>query len=118
MMCWSSPVRASAAGRTSTPTRCTSPRSSSSTPKWASITDWADELAPHLDQATRMLGAVRYPYLQTDVDRVIQQVAIEMGRGKPFNKTPVSISAARASQLHEVYDPSASRASRALAGHL
>ncbi len=36
--------------------------------EWASITDWADELAPHYDQATRMLGAVRYPYLPTDVD--------------------------------------------------
>jgi cholesterol oxidase len=30
-------------------------------PEWASITDWADELAPCFDQATRMLGAVRLP---------------------------------------------------------
>ena len=42
-------------------------------PEWASITDWADELAPHIDQATRMLGVVRYPYMPTDVDRVMQQ---------------------------------------------
>ena len=40
-------------------------------PEWASITDWADELAPAYDQATRMLGAVRYPYMPTDVDRVM-----------------------------------------------
>ena len=60
-------------------------------PEWASITDWADELAPHLDQATRMLGAVRYPYMPTDVDRVMQQVAIEMGRGETFNKAPVGV---------------------------
>jgi hypothetical protein len=68
-------------------------------PEWASITDWAAELAPHLDQATRMLGAVRYPYMPTDVDRVIQQVAIEMGRGKRSTRPRwVSISGARASR--------------------
>ena len=60
-------------------------------PEWASITDWADELAPHVDQATRMLGVVRYPYMPTDVDRVLQQVAIEMGRGETFNKAPVGV---------------------------
>jgi len=60
-------------------------------PEWASITDWADELAPYYDQATRMLGAVRYPYLPTDVDRVIQQVAIDVGRGETFNKAPVGV---------------------------
>ena len=31
--------------------------------EWAGITDWADELAPCIDQATRMLGVVRYPGL-------------------------------------------------------
>ena len=36
-------------------------------PGWAGITDWADELAPCIDQATRMLGVVRYPYMPTDV---------------------------------------------------
>jgi choline dehydrogenase-like flavoprotein len=51
-------------------------------PEWAGIADWADELAPHIDQATRMLGVVRYPYMPTDVDRVLQQVATEMGEGR------------------------------------
>jgi cholesterol oxidase len=59
--------------------------------EWAGITDWADELAPCIDQATRMLGVVRYPYLPTDVDRVLQQVAIDMGRGETFNKAPVGV---------------------------
>jgi cholesterol oxidase len=59
--------------------------------EWAGITDWADELAPYLDQATRMLGVVRYPYMPTDVDRVLQQVATEMGRGETFNKAPVGV---------------------------
>ena len=60
-------------------------------PEWASITDWADELAPHLDQATRMLGVVRYPYMPTDVDRVMQEVAIDIGRGETYNKAPVGV---------------------------
>jgi cholesterol oxidase len=60
-------------------------------PGWAGITDWADELAPCIDQATRMLGVVRYPYMPTDVDRYMHQVAIEMGRGESFNKAPVGV---------------------------
>jgi cholesterol oxidase len=60
-------------------------------PGWAGITDWADELAPCYDQARRMLGVVRYPYMPTDVDRTMQQVAIEMGRGETFNKAPVGV---------------------------
>jgi cholesterol oxidase len=60
-------------------------------PEWAGITDWADELAPHIDQATRMLGVVRYPYMPTDVDRVMQQVATEVGRAETFNKAPVGV---------------------------
>jgi cholesterol oxidase len=60
-------------------------------PEWAGITDWAEELAPYYDQATRMLGVVRYPYMPTDVDRAMQAVATEIGRGETFNKTPVGV---------------------------
>jgi cholesterol oxidase len=60
-------------------------------PEWAGITDWAGELAPYYDQATRMLGVVRYPYMPTDVDRAMQAVATEIGRGETFNKTPVGV---------------------------
>jgi cholesterol oxidase len=60
-------------------------------PEWAGITDWADELAPCFDQATRMLGVVRYPYMPTDVDRAMQRVAIEIGRGESFNQAPVGV---------------------------
>jgi len=59
--------------------------------EWAGITDWADELAPCLDQATRMLGAVRYPYMPTDVDRAMQRAANEIGKGDTFNKAPVGV---------------------------
>jgi cholesterol oxidase len=60
-------------------------------PEWAGITDWAEELAPYYDQATRMLGVVRYPYMPTDVDRAMQAVATEIGIGETFNKTPVGV---------------------------
>jgi cholesterol oxidase len=60
-------------------------------PEWADITDWADELAPHVDQATRMLGVVRYPYMPTDVDRAIRKVAIDIGRVETVNKAPVGV---------------------------
>jgi cholesterol oxidase len=67
------------------------PRKFFDAPEWACITDWAGELAPYLDQASRMLGVVRYPYLPTDADRYIRQVAVEMGRGDTFNKAPVGV---------------------------
>lgn len=60
-------------------------------PEWAGITDWADELAPYIDQATRMLGVVRIPYMDTQVDRLMRDVASEMGRGETYNKAPVGV---------------------------
>jgi cholesterol oxidase len=60
-------------------------------PGWAGISDWADELAPCYDQARRMFGVVRYPYMPTDVDRYIREVAIDLGRGETFNKAPVGV---------------------------
>jgi len=59
--------------------------------EWAAVTDWADELAPCLDQAARMLGVVRYPYMPTDVDRAMHRAAIDIGRGETFNKAPVGV---------------------------
>lgn len=67
------------------------PRKFFDAPGWSGIADWADELAPCYDQAIRMLGVVRYPYMPTDVDRALQAVATEMGRGETFNKTPLGV---------------------------
>ena len=91
--------------------------------EWASITDWADELAPCIDQARRMLGVVRYPYVPTDVDRYIQQVAVEIGRGETFNTAPVGVySAAQASRskirISAVLGRAALAASHAATGSL
>jgi cholesterol oxidase len=59
--------------------------------EWAGITDWAGELAPYFDQAARMFGVVRYPYMPTDVDRAIKQVANDIGRGETHNKAPLAV---------------------------
>jgi cholesterol oxidase len=60
-------------------------------PEWAGITDWADEVAPYVDQATRMLGVVRVPYMDTSVDRLMRDVARDMGKGNSYNRAPVGV---------------------------
>ncbi|MFM8600263.1 MAG: GMC oxidoreductase [Mycobacterium sp.] len=59
-------------------------------PQWSTITDWRSELMPHYDQAQRMLGVVTNPTL-TDADRIMKEVADEMGVGDTFTPTPVGV---------------------------
>ena len=59
--------------------------------EWAGITDWADELAPYIDQARRMLGVVRVPYMDTQIDRLMRDVADDMGVGESYNRAPVGV---------------------------
>ncbi len=59
-------------------------------PQWKNITDWRAELMPHYDQAQRMLGVVTNPTF-TDADRVMKQVADDMGVGDTFVPTPVGV---------------------------
>ena len=59
-------------------------------PQWAHITDWSSELAPHYDQAQRMLGVVENPTM-TPSDKVMQKVANDMGVGDTFHRTPVGV---------------------------
>lgn len=58
--------------------------------QWAHITDWRDELMPHYDQAQRMLGVVTNPTV-TDADKVLKQVADDMGCGDTWVPTPVGV---------------------------
>ena len=58
--------------------------------QWSHITDWRSELLPHYEQAQRMLGVVLNPTF-TDADRVIKEVADEMGVGDTFVPTPVGV---------------------------
>ncbi|MDN5893674.1 MAG: GMC family oxidoreductase [Nocardioides sp.] len=57
---------------------------------WSHITDWKEELAPYYDQAKRMLGVVENP-LRTPSDRLMKQVADDMGVGETFHPTPVGV---------------------------
>jgi cholesterol oxidase len=59
-------------------------------PQWRDITDWRDELAPHYDQAKRMLGVVENP-LRTPSDDVMLQVAKTLGVEDTFHPTPVGV---------------------------
>ncbi|MCU1622288.1 MAG: choD [Frankiales bacterium] len=59
-------------------------------PQWAGITDWESELAPHYDQAQRMLGVVENP-TTTPSDVVLQKVAADMGVGHTYHPTPVGV---------------------------
>lgn len=59
-------------------------------PQWKQITDWRSELTPHYDQAQRMLGVVQNPTF-TDADRVMKEVAADMGVEDTFVATPVGV---------------------------
>jgi len=67
-------------------------------PQWAHITDWKDELAPHYDQARRMLGVVTYPG-DTPSDVEMRRLAEQFGKGETFHKTPVGVFFGRDGQL-------------------
>jgi cholesterol oxidase len=58
--------------------------------QWSHITDWESELAPHYDQASRMLGVVTNPTL-TPADEVLREVAKDMGVAGSFHPTPVGV---------------------------
>src|SRR4051795_9191926 len=58
--------------------------------QWSHITDWESELAPHYDQASRMLGVVTNPTI-TPSDVVMRDVAKDMGVADSFHATPVGV---------------------------
>ena len=59
-------------------------------PQWAGITDWREELAPHYDQAKRMLGVRPNPTM-TAQDEIMREVADELGVGETFGMAPVGV---------------------------
>lgn len=59
-------------------------------PSWAALGDWKEELAPHYDTARRMLGAAPNPKV-TYGDTVLQEIAVEMGREECFHATDVAV---------------------------
>ncbi len=59
-------------------------------PSWAHLANWESELAPHYDTARRMLGAAKNPR-ETKSDRVLREIAREMGREEHFELTRVGV---------------------------
>ncbi|WP_072802887.1 GMC oxidoreductase [Rhodococcoides yunnanense] len=59
-------------------------------PQWGNITDWHRELGPYYDQAKRMLGVEKNPTI-TQSDKVMKEVADDMGVGETFTSTPVGV---------------------------
>lgn len=57
---------------------------------WAALTDWRRELAPHFAQARRMLGVTPNPVF-TEADRLLKDVARDLGREDTFRPTPVGV---------------------------
>ncbi|MGW0181114.1 GMC oxidoreductase [Nocardia sp. NPDC003345] len=58
--------------------------------QWAHITDWKDELDPYYDQAKRMLGVATNP-ATTAPDRVLSEIAAELGVADSYQRTPVGV---------------------------
>lgn len=58
--------------------------------QWSHITDWEAELGVHYDNASRMLGVVMNPSV-TPADRIMREVAEDMGVGDTFRSTPVGV---------------------------
>ena len=59
-------------------------------PQWRDITNWREELTPHYEQATKMLGVVQNTH-QTYADKILQDIAEEMGVGDSYVQTPVGV---------------------------
>jgi cholesterol oxidase len=67
-------------------------------PQWAHITDWRAELAPHYEQAKRMLGVVTNPST-TPSDVEMQRLAEQFGKADTYRPTPVGVFFGRDGQL-------------------
>jgi cholesterol oxidase len=59
-------------------------------PQWGDLADWERELAPHYDEAKRMLGVVD---VETDdaSDELLREYGEYLGVGDTYTKTPVGI---------------------------
>ncbi len=57
---------------------------------WAHLADWKTELAPHYETARRMLGSTPNPTV-TRGDKVLREVARDLGREGDFHPTEVAV---------------------------
>jgi cholesterol oxidase len=66
------------------------PRSFFEDRQWASIADWEAALAPHYQEAQRMLGVIENPY-EDPADQLLRELGEELGVGETYKKTPVGV---------------------------
>lgn len=59
-------------------------------PEWPRDVDWLDDLAPHYDEAERMLGVAEYPH-ETHADALMHEVATDLGVAESYRKPPVAV---------------------------
>jgi cholesterol oxidase len=59
-------------------------------PQWAGMADWEAELAPHYDEAQRMLGVTMNPY-DDPADQLLRELGEELGVSDTYKKTPVGV---------------------------
>src|SRR5207249_2744733 len=57
--------------------------------RWVGM-DWKAALAPHYATAKKMLGVVESPII-VETDRMLKEVADEMGRGHTFHRAKVGV---------------------------
>ncbi len=58
--------------------------------QWADLEDWQATLAPHYDEAQRMLGVTQNPH-EDPADQMLRELGEEMGVGDTYKRTPVGI---------------------------
>jgi cholesterol oxidase len=58
--------------------------------QWAEMADWQGELAPHYEEAQRMLGVVENPH-EDPADQLLRELGEELGVGDTYKRTPVGI---------------------------
>jgi cholesterol oxidase len=59
-------------------------------PQWAGIANWESELAPHYEEAQRMLGVTMNPY-DDPADQLLRDLGEELGVSDTYKKTPVGV---------------------------
>jgi len=60
-------------------------------PSWAHLADWKNELEPHYETALKMVGATAPNPCDQPADRIVRDIAEELGRGDHYEKTRVAI---------------------------
>ena len=59
-------------------------------PQWSGIANWESELAPHYEEAQRMLGVTMNPH-DDPADQLLRELGEELGVSDTYKKTPVGV---------------------------